>query len=484
MRVALVSMHAGVQYTLATTAFITALADGLRLIDVPVRIIGLVAWESCWRPEALDPFESAAPWIAASPPRPSDAVDANRRGVTPDSEDDERIRRGEMPKWYLELLLERELESFAGGDPELAVIVYPIDYAVLDTVSRVAARRDWKLIVQSCEAMSGSWIDPETRDDYIDRVVSDSDGMWALSDYLADYWAEKGLSRARIVVRPNIVRQSSFSSGPPPRRFCATYLGNLQHREIEYLLEISELVSRRVPAYRLAIYGDAEEARRNELLGMIEARGLSGVVNIERPVQPTEVPRVLDNSDVLVLPRAAGEFSMAGFPNKLGEYLASGRPVVATRVGDIPKYLADGDSAILVQPDDCPAFADALCTVLEDLDLADRIGASGKRVAEGLLASPVVAETIMEFIRALPPRQKSTRAGTSVQWPAGARFEGEARRTAKTPTPSALRPEKMIMHRVVRSLKYTRTGHTRLVALKMLVVRTLELLRLRKPPER
>ena len=56
----------------------------------------------------------------------------------------------------------------------------------------------------------------------------------------------------------------------------------------------------------------------------------------------------LRTARVLALPRPAGSFSQAGLPTKVAEYLASGRPVVVTAVGDLPLYLRDGVDAYLV----------------------------------------------------------------------------------------------------------------------------------------
>lgn len=412
VRIALVGLQLGVQYTLATTSFVVSLADGLERIGIHPRIYGLVhwqtswgqGWESQWDPAPLAPFEVAAPWIGPPRQRTRDALAAMRLGVL-DTAEYEDGTVWSSPDWYLEYLLERDLADFAGPDPDLTLVVYPIHFPTLSAVSRVARRRGWRVLVQSCEAMSGSWIDPKTKDAYIQMVTQDTDGVWALSDYLAEYWIGRGMPADRILVHPNIVRQASFETAVEARAGGAVYLGNLAHKEIEYLLDIAAIVRLSVPEFRLRIYGDAPAERRQELSAEVADCGLGEVVTFELPVSPSAVPSVAGAADVLLLPRSKGEFSAAGFPNKLGEYLASGRPVVVTRVGDIPRYLVDGVSAYLVEPDDVQAFAEAVLDALGNPEAADRIGAEGRRVAEDLLASPVVARRIVDFIMALPLRR-------------------------------------------------------------------------------
>ena len=59
------------------------------------------------------------------------------------------------------------------------------------------------------------------------------------------------------------------------------------------------------------------------------------------------MPKYLCNAKLLALARPDSIQAQGGFPTKLGEYLATGRPVVVTKVGEIPDYLEDGVNAFL-----------------------------------------------------------------------------------------------------------------------------------------
>jgi colanic acid/amylovoran biosynthesis glycosyltransferase len=63
------------------------------------------------------------------------------------------------------------------------------------------------------------------------------------------------------------------------------------------------------------------------------------------------------------------------------EAQASGRPVVTTRHGGIPEFVADGESALVVAENDPAALAAALVQVLSDAELAGRLAAAGPAVA-------------------------------------------------------------------------------------------------------
>ena len=88
------------------------------------------------------------------------------------------------------------------------------------------------------------------------------------------------------------------------------------------------------------------------------------------------------NSDILCMLRVNSVFANSGFPFKLGEYLASGNAIVATRTSDMEKYLIHKQSAYLIQPEDSIQIAEAILELASDDALRRRIGAAGQLVAK------------------------------------------------------------------------------------------------------
>jgi glycosyltransferase involved in cell wall biosynthesis len=91
-----------------------------------------------------------------------------------------------------------------------------------------------------------------------------------------------------------------------------------------------------------------------------------------------DVPALLETLDVVALPSWT-----EGLPLVLLEAMARARPVVATPVGGTPELVVDGETGLLVPPRDPHALAEALRRVLDDPDLARRLGEAGRaRVAD------------------------------------------------------------------------------------------------------
>lgn len=401
MRIALCTISAGAPRALAATSFIGAFAEGLETIGQHVRIISLNQTGEPWYSQALGFSAVSTPWIDPPTFGPADL----RAAARADMFSEPPALEGEtLPRWYREVLLEREFASLPGDGPGIAM-VYPRSLPFLDVVSSVTRRIGWGLLVFATEALTDEQIDPGERERYIRRVVEDADCVWAVSEYLARFWEQQGVPASRIVVSPPPVRGAFFAvpeepAHPEPK---ALYVGNLAHREIGYLLEIAESVRERVPGFSLAIHGDATADQLDRLSGAISAAGLRDVIALMPPVPIAELPALLRTARVLLLPRAQGDFSQAGFPNKLGEYLSSGRPVVVTAVGDIPRYLVDGESALLVSPDGCADFADAVVRLLGDDELAQRIGHKGREVALAVSCADVVASKVLDLVLDIEP---------------------------------------------------------------------------------
>jgi glycosyltransferase involved in cell wall biosynthesis len=80
--------------------------------------------------------------------------------------------------------------------------------------------------------------------------------------------------------------------------------------------------------------------------------------------------------DAFVLPSR-----FEGFPLVILEAMLAGVPVIATDVGSVSESVTDGDTGILVAPEDPAALAEAIRRVLADPELARRIGERGRQVA-------------------------------------------------------------------------------------------------------
>jgi glycosyltransferase involved in cell wall biosynthesis len=123
------------------------------------------------------------------------------------------------------------------------------------------------------------------------------------------------------------------------------------------------------------------------------ARAAGGGVRLLGNQSQDEVARLAAAADVIAVPSVHDEAgNVDGLPNFALEALASGTPVVATRVGGLPQAIADGATGLLVDERDPEALAGALGRVLDDPVLARQLGTSARERVIREFGWPRVAE--------------------------------------------------------------------------------------------
>ena len=140
------------------------------------------------------------------------------------------------------------------------------------------------------------------------------------------------------------------------------------------LLEATALLVREVPAARIVIVGDGR--LRQDVEARSRALGLDDRVTLTGLRQ--DVPELLAAADVLALCSL-----WEGLARVIPQAMAAGLPVVATAIDGSAEAVTDGETGILVPPDDPATLAAALSTVLRNPQCARAMGEAGRsRVAE------------------------------------------------------------------------------------------------------
>jgi glycosyltransferase involved in cell wall biosynthesis len=143
-----------------------------------------------------------------------------------------------------------------------------------------------------------------------------------------------------------------------------------------------------------------------ELKARCKAAGLSYQVRFLG--YRTDLPRLLAAADLVVLPSIS-----EGLPLAAVEAHAAARPIVATETGGIPEVVVNGQTGLLVPPNDSAALAEAMHRVLSDPVLALRLGTNGRRFVEQHFDVRVQIERTMALYRELTSRETVRPAETA-----------------------------------------------------------------------
>ena len=140
-----------------------------------------------------------------------------------------------------------------------------------------------------------------------------------------------------------------------------------------------EALARRPDVDGLIVGGHPAERDRQRVEALVASHALGDRVALAGQVPPREVARRLAQASILVLPNTASAVSERyTSPLKLFEYLALGRPIVASDLPAIREVLTDEVDALLVPPGDPAALAAAIGRLAGDAGLAARLAAAAR----------------------------------------------------------------------------------------------------------
>ena len=137
----------------------------------------------------------------------------------------------------------------------------------------------------------------------------------------------------------------------------------------------------RHPTAKLVLVGDGPTRLLVEK--QVAELGLQSAVILTGAIAHASIAEMVSIADVTVVPATPVDASMGGTgtPLKLFEYMAAGKPIVASEVGQISDVIEHGITGLLVTAGDISDFAAAVCTLLDDSAECSRLGQNARRRA-------------------------------------------------------------------------------------------------------
>ncbi|NNG03002.1 MAG: glycosyltransferase family 4 protein [Inquilinus sp.] len=219
------------------------------------------------------------------------------------------------------------------------------------------------------------------------EVFATAHAVVTVSDEVRNYALGRGADPARTYVVPNGVDPERFRPAVRPMplaaaddRFVVGFSGSLKPwHGLEPLMEAFSLLARRREDYHLLVVG--EGPMRQWIEGFVRGAGLADRVTLTGWVSHDDLPRWLRLMDVAVAPYPPiSDFYFS--PLKVFEYLAAGRPTVASEIGQIGGLIEDGATGLLVRPGDVADLAAAIERLHGGPALRRRIGQAAARRAQ------------------------------------------------------------------------------------------------------
>ncbi len=226
-----------------------------------------------------------------------------------------------------------------------------------------------------------------------------------------DITAQMGVERARMTVVPVGVDHTVFRPRPDrprvPGRIMVTSSSDVPMKGLVPLLEaLAKLRTER--DVELVVIGRPTEGGR--VARAIDRLGLSHAVRCVSGISDDELAGLYAEAEVAVVPSLYEGFSLPAI-----EAMACGVPLVATTGGALPEVVGDdGETGLLVTPDDPGALAAGIGRILDDEALAARLGEGGRRRVLGRFTWEATARGTAEQYRVvLEDHRRMAQAGAT-----------------------------------------------------------------------
>lgn len=230
--------------------------------------------------------------------------------------------------------------------------------------------------------------------------IERSQGITAVSRFLAEETVRDfGIPEERVEVIPNFIDPRRYHPGKEPcHRATLAPAGEriLMHvsnfrpvKRVTDCVEVLARVSREVPA-RLVLVGDGPE--RPRVVERAEQLGLQDRVLFLG--KHASIEELLSCADVFLLPSETESFGLAAL-----EAMASGAPVVASRVGGLPEVVPEGEAGFLLPVGDVDGMAAAALSVLSDADRWKAVSEAARAHAVEAFSSEIVVPRYEAYYR-------------------------------------------------------------------------------------
>jgi len=215
-----------------------------------------------------------------------------------------------------------------------------------------------------------------------------SDKLMLFSHYLKNEYVKMGYDEKNIIVQPNLTDFKFWEPVDQEIKYSLGYSGAPYLKDgLSDLFKSIKILKDKNINVTLLVIGDIIFGK--SLIPALEKEceelGISQYVTFTGLVESSQVKKYMLQCQILAITRPDTIQTKAGFPTKLGEYIATKKPILTTNFGDMEKYFTDGLNIVMASCGDPESIADKINWMLENKEELELIAKRGYDVAYELL---------------------------------------------------------------------------------------------------
>jgi glycosyltransferase involved in cell wall biosynthesis len=171
---------------------------------------------------------------------------------------------------------------------------------------------------------------------------------------------------------------------------------------LKYLVSAFDEVSKRDKGVELILTGSAPiKSDLDDIRTQIDGLQEKDRIKFMGFLSTKDYYNLLNNCDIFCMTRINSIYANAGFPFKLGEFLAAGKAVIATKVGDVPNYLFNDVNALVINPDSVEELTEAIMSIVKNPEKIRALGPEARRTAETHFDSEKVSMKLLSIFESV-----------------------------------------------------------------------------------
>jgi glycosyltransferase involved in cell wall biosynthesis len=231
-----------------------------------------------------------------------------------------------------------------------------------------------------------------------------ADGIIVISSHLERKF--KDLTREKVPFHRRLISVDTIKLRYVPPWQADTislfYAGSFGTKDgVTNLLEAFDLLASKHAQLRLILSGVGEPDRMKSVQCRIECSPYRDRITYTGYLTDSEYLSLLSLIDIPCMTRVNSRDANAGFPFKLGEFLASGKPVIASLISDVGSLLSHRENAFLIMPGSVKGIVFGIEYLLCHKDEAVQIGKRGRQIAQEQFDTRAQGHKLYEFLQAI-----------------------------------------------------------------------------------
>ena len=308
--------------------------------------------------------------------------------------------------FYALFKLQKVIKQNHIASPVDAIIIYAIDNFIIYLTLNICRNKRIRIFHERTElpiliGETDTIIGKIRYYFYLHNLIPRFDGLFVITDKLQNFFSTYNNKIKKIltivdtdffIVKPNPVYHFPYIA------YCGTMSGDKDG--VPILIRSFAKLTKHFPNHKLLLIGNSsDKVTFTSICRIIDELEIQEKVVFTGFVKRVEMPHLLGNADLLVVSKPDNEQNSANFPIKIGEYLSTGVPIVVTKVGEIAKFITDGENGFIASPNCVESFYSKMNEALSDYSRAKKIGLNGRILAQQVFDYKIQSKIMTDFIK-------------------------------------------------------------------------------------